>query len=35
VEQLKEDLFAKLNLQNRIKYIKMPEFLKNRETEAE
>jgi len=33
VEQLKEDLFAKLNLKNRMKYIKMPEFLKNRESE--
>jgi membrane protein required for colicin V production len=33
VEQLKEDLFAKLNLKNRMKYIKMPEFLKNRDTE--
>lgn len=35
VEQLKEDLFAKLNLKNRMKYIKMPEFLKNRDSAAQ
>ncbi|MDD4687374.1 MAG: CvpA family protein [Candidatus Cloacimonetes bacterium] len=35
VEQLKEELFAKLNLKNRIKYIKMPEFLQQREDNEE
>ncbi|HQB98158.1 MAG: CvpA family protein [Candidatus Cloacimonadaceae bacterium] len=35
VEQLKEDLFAKLNLKNRMKYIKMPEFLQQQDTEDE
>ncbi|HCX59044.1 MAG: CvpA family protein [Candidatus Cloacimonadales bacterium] len=35
VQQLKEDLFAGLNLENRIKYIKMPEFLRQREDETQ
>lgn len=35
VEQIKEELFAKLNLKNRIKYIKMPEFLQQREDNEE
>ncbi|MCK9557597.1 MAG: CvpA family protein [Candidatus Cloacimonetes bacterium] len=34
VQQLKEDMFAKLNLKNRMNYIKMPEFLQKREDES-